>query len=68
LRWLGLLKRVPEERDVKKMYKWKLIASRPVGRLKIRSKQCGLLIGILQFAEYHGFLLKASGVINVKCV
>jgi hypothetical protein len=25
-----------EERDVKKMYKWKLIASRPVGRQKIR--------------------------------
>jgi hypothetical protein len=25
-----------EERDVKKVYKWKLIASRPVGRPKIR--------------------------------
>jgi hypothetical protein len=24
------------ERDVKKIYKWKLIASRPVGRSKIR--------------------------------
>jgi hypothetical protein len=24
-----------EERDVKKLYKWKLIASRPVGRPKI---------------------------------
>jgi hypothetical protein len=28
---------VPEERDVKKIYKWKLIASRQVGRPKIRS-------------------------------
>jgi hypothetical protein len=27
---------MPEERDVKKMYKWKLIASRPVGRPNIR--------------------------------
>jgi hypothetical protein len=27
---------MPEERDVKNIYKWKLIASRPVGRLKIR--------------------------------
>jgi hypothetical protein len=25
-----------EERDIKKIYKWKLIASRPVGRPKIR--------------------------------
>jgi hypothetical protein len=25
----------PKERDVKKIYKWKLIASRPVGRPKI---------------------------------
>jgi hypothetical protein len=23
---------MPEERDVKKIYKWKVIASRPVGR------------------------------------
>jgi hypothetical protein len=27
---------VPEEKDVKEMYKWKLIASRPVGRPEIR--------------------------------
>jgi hypothetical protein len=27
---------MPEERDVKEMCKWKLIASRPVGRPKIR--------------------------------
>jgi hypothetical protein len=26
---------MPGERDVKKIYKWKLIASRPVGRPKI---------------------------------
>jgi hypothetical protein len=27
---------MPEERDVKKVYKWKLIASGPVGRPKSR--------------------------------
>jgi hypothetical protein len=27
---------VPEERDVKKIYKWKLIVLRPVGRPNIR--------------------------------
>jgi hypothetical protein len=31
LRWLGHVERMPEERDVKEMYKWRLIASRPVG-------------------------------------
>jgi hypothetical protein len=36
LRWLGHVERMPEERDVKEIYKWKLIASRPVGRPKIR--------------------------------
>jgi hypothetical protein len=36
LRWLGHVERVPEESDVKKIYKWKLIASRPVGGPKIR--------------------------------
>jgi hypothetical protein len=36
LRWLGHVERVPEERDVKKISKCKLIASRPVGRPKIR--------------------------------
>jgi hypothetical protein len=30
---------VPEERDVKKIYKWKLIASRLVGSQKIRSTE-----------------------------
>jgi hypothetical protein len=27
---------MPDERDVKKRFKWKLIASRPAGRPKIR--------------------------------
>jgi hypothetical protein len=36
LRWLGPVERVPEERGVKKIYTWRLIASRPVGRPKIR--------------------------------
>jgi hypothetical protein len=31
-RRLGYVERVPEERDVNNIYKWKLIASRPVGR------------------------------------
>jgi hypothetical protein len=30
LRWLGHVERMLEERDVKKIYKWRLIASRPV--------------------------------------
>jgi hypothetical protein len=36
LRWLGHVERIPEERHVKKIYKWKLIASWPVQRLMIR--------------------------------
>jgi hypothetical protein len=36
LRWSGHLESIPEERDVKKIYKWKLIASRPAGCLTIR--------------------------------
>jgi hypothetical protein len=35
LRWLGHVERIPEERDVTNIYKWKLIASSPVGRQKI---------------------------------
>jgi hypothetical protein len=30
LRWLDHVERVPEERDIKKIYKRKLIASRPI--------------------------------------
>jgi hypothetical protein len=36
LRWFCHVERMPEERDVKKIYKWKIIASRPVGHPKIR--------------------------------
>jgi hypothetical protein len=36
LRWLGHVGRMADERDVKKIYKLKLITSRPVGRPKIR--------------------------------
>jgi hypothetical protein len=36
MRWLGHVERVPEEREVKKIYIWELIASRPVGHPKIR--------------------------------
>jgi hypothetical protein len=36
LSWLGNVERMPEDRDAKKIYKWKLIASRPVGQPKIR--------------------------------
>jgi hypothetical protein len=36
LRWLGHVEGMPEERDVKKICTWKLIASSPVGCLKIR--------------------------------
>jgi hypothetical protein len=49
LRRLRHVERVPEERDVKKIYKWKLIASRQVGRWKDNvmraSRQWRLLIG-----------------------
>jgi hypothetical protein len=34
--WLGHVERMPGERDVKKIYKLKLIGSRLVGRPKIR--------------------------------
>jgi hypothetical protein len=34
LRWLGHVERMPEERDIQKIYKWKLTASRPVGHPK----------------------------------
>jgi hypothetical protein len=36
LRWLGHVERMPMERDIKKICKWKVIASRPVGCPKIR--------------------------------
>jgi hypothetical protein len=38
LRWLGHVQGIPEERDLKTIYKWRLIASRPVGHPKIRWK------------------------------
>jgi hypothetical protein len=36
LRWLGHVERMPEERDVKKIYIWKIIASTPIACPKIR--------------------------------
>jgi hypothetical protein len=36
LRKLGHVERMPEKRDVEKIYKWRLIASRTVARLQIR--------------------------------
>jgi hypothetical protein len=39
-RRLSHVERMPEERVVKKTYKWKLIASRPVGRPKINNHHC----------------------------
>jgi hypothetical protein len=36
LRWFSHVERIPEEIDVKKIFKWKLIASRPAERPKIR--------------------------------
>jgi hypothetical protein len=36
LRWLGHIEKIPEERGVKKIYKWKLIASTPSGCPKVR--------------------------------
>jgi hypothetical protein len=36
LSWLGHLHRMPEERMVKKLYKWKLMLRKPLGRPKNR--------------------------------
>jgi hypothetical protein len=36
LKWLGHVKRMPKERDVTTIYKWKPLASRPIGRPKNR--------------------------------
>ena len=36
LSWFGHLRRMPEERMIKKVYKWKPISIRPHGRLKNR--------------------------------
>ena len=36
LKWLGHVERMQKEREVKKIYKWKPFASRPIGRPKNR--------------------------------
>jgi len=36
LSWFGHLRRISEERMVKKVYKWKLMLTRPLGRPKSR--------------------------------
>ena len=36
LSWLGHLQRIPEDRMVKKVYKWKPMLKRPLGRPKNR--------------------------------
>jgi hypothetical protein len=36
LKWLGHVERMPNEREVTRIYKWKPFASRPKGRLKNR--------------------------------
>ena len=36
LRWFGRLHQMTEERMVKKVYKWKMMLIRPLGRLKNR--------------------------------
>jgi hypothetical protein len=36
LKWIGHVERMPQEREVKRIYKWKPLASRPIGRPKIR--------------------------------
>jgi hypothetical protein len=35
LKWIGQVERMPQEREVTKIYKWKPLASRPIGRPKI---------------------------------
>ena len=36
LKWLGHVERIPNEREVTRIYKWKPLASRPKGRPKNR--------------------------------
>ena len=36
LKWIGHVERMPQEREVARIYKWKPLASRPIGRPKIR--------------------------------
>jgi hypothetical protein len=36
LKWLGHVERMPKEREVTRLYKWKPLASRPVERPKTR--------------------------------
>jgi hypothetical protein len=36
LKWIGHMERMPQEREVTRIYKWKPFASIPIGRLKIR--------------------------------
>jgi hypothetical protein len=36
LKWLGHVERMPNEREVTRIYRWKPLASRPKGRLKNR--------------------------------
>jgi hypothetical protein len=36
LKWVGHMERMPQEREVARIYKWKPLASRPIGRPKIR--------------------------------
>jgi hypothetical protein len=36
LKWLGHVERMPKEREVTRIYKWKPFASRPIGRPKNR--------------------------------
>jgi hypothetical protein len=53
LRWLGHVGRIPEERDVKKICKWKLIASRPVECPKIIWKDNVIKgIQVMKFANW----------------
>jgi hypothetical protein len=36
LKWIGHVERMPQEREATRIYKWKPLASRPIGRPKIR--------------------------------
>jgi hypothetical protein len=36
IKWLGNVERMPKEREVTRIYKWKLLAPRPIGRPKKR--------------------------------
>ena len=76
LKWLGHVERMPNEREVTKIFKWKPFASRPKGRPKIDGKMMwegicrkwGLRIGRrVYWTETHGGQLLSGPKLAKSC-